>query len=214
MSVNLPLKKPSLRGYLHQEAFFIALGACILLIAKTTTSTSLIASLLYAFGLLSLFGISAIYHRPHWDPKPRALLKRLDHSAIFLLIAGSFTPVCLLALSPEKGQHLMIVIWSVALAGVFQSVFWVKAPKWLTAIFYVAMGWMVLPYISELRDSLGLRNLIFLGLGGVAYTVGAVFYALRWPRLVPAVFGYHELFHALTIVGAAFQFVVMYQLIN
>jgi hemolysin III len=214
MSVNLPLKKPILRGYLHQEAFFISLGACALLIAKSTNQTSLIASLLYSFGLLSLFGVSAIYHRPHWQPKPRALLKRLDHSAIFLLIAGSFTPICLLALTPEKGQHLMIVIWSVAVAGVLQSVFWVKAPKWLTAVFYVAMGWLVLPYLSELRESLGLQNLILLAAGGAAYTVGAVFYAVKRPKLSPRVFGYHELFHALTIVGAALQFVVVYKLIN
>ncbi len=214
MSILPPLKKPLLRGYFHQEAFFIALGACLLLVAKTTDSVSLIASLLYSLGLLSLFGISAIYHRPHWDPKPRALLKRLDHSAIFILIAGSFTPICLLALSLEKGQHLMIVIWSVAVLGVLQSVFWVKAPKWFTAIFYVIMGWMILPYVSELRESLGGRNLSFLALGGFSYTVGAVFYALKRPRLSPAVFGYHELFHVLTIVGAIFHFVVMYQLIK
>lgn len=209
-----PNMKPALRGYLHQEAFFVALGACILLIAKSTNSISYLSSLVYSLGLLLLFGISAIYHRPQWEPKQRAVLKRLDHSAIFVLIAGTFTPICLLGLPQEQGNLLLIVIWVAALAGIIQSIFWVKAPKWLTALFYIAMGWMALPYLAVLKISLGTASLLLLAIGGVVYTVGAVFYAKKRPNIRPGIFGYHELFHLFTVIGAAFHFVVVYRLIE
>ncbi|MEQ1876338.1 MAG: hemolysin III family protein [Bdellovibrionia bacterium] len=205
--------KPLLRGHLHQAAFFVAIGACMLLIAKSSNANSLAASVIYSFGLLSLFGVSTIYHRPNWGTRGRAWMRSLDHSAIFLLIAGTFTPICLLALSDSDGRRLLIVVWSAAALGIFQSLFWTKAPKWFTALFCVGVGWLVLPYIGELKVSLGLRNVLLLGAGGVVYTAGAVFYALKKPVLFPEVFGYHELFHLLTIVGAIFHFVVVYQLI-
>ena len=214
MEKKQPLKKPALRGYLHQEAFFVALGACACLLANASTSPALVASLVYSFGLLMLFGISAVYHRPHWDPKPRAFLKRLDHSAIFVQIAGTFTPICILALSPKIGGQLLLVIWVTAFFGILQSIFWVKAPKYLTAIFYVTMGWFVLPYGSELKESLGTANLALIAAGGIVYTIGAVFYALKRPKLVPSVFGYHELFHLFTIIGAGLHFVVIYRMIR
>jgi hemolysin III len=206
--------KPRLRGYIHQEAFFLALGACALLILKSTNRTTLVASVTYSFGLLLLFGTSAIYHRPFWQPRPRALLKRFDHSAIFLLIAGTFTPLCLLALSDSDGRRLLWVIWLTALVGIFQSIFWSKAPKWFTAIFYVAAGWLAAPYVGELKVSLGLVNLWLIVSGGVVYTVGAVFYAMKRPKLSPHTFGYHELFHLLTVIAATLHFAVVYQLIR
>jgi hemolysin III len=214
MTEPKPLKKPSLRGYLHQEAFFLALGACSLLIAKSTNQTSFAASCVYTFGVLVLFGVSAIYHRPHWDPKPRALMKRLDHSAIFIMIAGTFTPLCLLALPEGDGHHLLVVIWSTAVLGVLQSIFWVKAPKWFTALFYIAAGWLVFPYLGEIKESLGSNNLSLIIAGGLVDTVGGLFYALRRPKLNPAVFGYHELFHLFTVIGTALHFAVIYQLIR
>jgi hemolysin III len=206
-------QKPLLRGYLHQEAFYTTLGACALLIAKANNNISIFSSIIYSFGLLFLFGISAFYHRPQWSPKSRALLKKLDHCAIFILIASTFTPICFLALPAKEGHQLLLVVWIAAVAGIFQSVFWVKAPKIVTAVFYVVMGWFALPYISELKDSLGTNKLALVVLGGVAYTVGAVFYATKRPRLRPEIFGYHELFHLLTIVGALLHFIVIYQLI-
>ncbi len=209
-----PQNKPLLRGYLHQEAFFVALGACALLIAKSSSSRTLIASIIYSFSLLILFGVSAFYHRPHWSPRPRALLKRLDHSAIFILIAGTFTPICLLALSEADRPRLLLTIWLVALLGIFQSIFWVKAPKWFTALFYVIAGWQVLPYLAELKEVLGFTGILLLATGGVLYTVGALFYALKKPLLFPTIFGYHELFHLLTILGAGFHFAVIYPLIH
>lgn len=214
MALQTPAVKPRLRGYLHQEAFFIALGACALLVAKSSGEKAFWASFIYSIALLLLFGISAIYHRPHWEPKPRAFMKRLDHSAIFIQIAGTFTPICLLALPQDQGDKLLMIIWAAAILGILQSVFWVKAPKWITAIFYVVMGWLALPYLAELKNSLGLPYLILLAAGGVVFTVGAVFYATKKPNFVPGTFGYHELFHLFTIVGAALHFIVVYQLIH
>jgi hemolysin III len=214
MSEKAPAVKPRLRGYLHQETFFVALGACALLIAKSSGSKELWASIVYSVALLLLFAISAIYHRPQWQPRPRALMKRLDHSAIFVQIAGTFTPICLLALPDDQGAKLLWIVWSAALLGILQAIFWTSAPKWVTSIFYVVMGWLALPYLGELRTSLGFENLILLAAGGVVYTIGAVFYALKKPNFVPNVFGYHELFHLFTIIGAALHFIVVYQLIR
>lgn len=208
-----PLQKPIFRGYIHQEAFFICIGACALLIAKSTTRTAFIASVIYSLGLLILFGISAYYHRPHWQPVQRAIMKRLDHSGIFIQIAGTFTPICLLALPEASGFKLLVIIWSFAFVGVLQSIFWVKAPKYVTAILYVIMGWIALPYLSEMKQALGLNQLILLISGGVVFTIGAVFYATRKPILFPNTFGYHELFHLFTVIGALLHFIVIYQLI-
>jgi hemolysin III len=206
-------QKPRLRGYLHQEAFFVALGACALLLTKSSNVTTLVSCIVYSLGLLSLFGISAVYHRFYWKPGPRALLKKLDHSAIFILIACSFTPFCLLALPKKDGDQLLLIIWFSAIVGILQSVFWVSAPKWFTALFYVIVGCIALPYLNELRESLGLENVSLLLAGGMSYTLGAVFYATKRPQLFPKVFGYHELFHLLTIVGAIFHFAVIYRMI-
>ncbi len=208
------LKKPLLRGYLHQEAFFVALGACALLLAKSSTSIAFVSSLVYSMGLLLLFGISAVYHRPHWEPAQRAVMKRLDHSAIYILIASTVTPICLLALSDPARHQLLTVMWIAALGGILQSVFWVKAPKVLTALFYVAMGWLAFPYFGSIRESLGLNQVRLILVGGIAYTLGAACYALRWPKLSPGIFGYHELFHAFTIIGAGLHFIVIYQLVR
>lgn len=192
----------------------MAFGACLLLIAKSSNSLAFISSLTYSFGLLLLFGVSAFYHRLHWEPKGRALMKRLDHSAIFIVIAGTFTPICLLALSETEGRRLLLLVWCVAVVGILQSIFWVKAPKWFTALFYISMGWTISPYLLDLQVSIGSEQLGWLAAGGIAYTLGAVFYALKRPRLAPPIFGYHELFHLLTIIGAAFHFIVVYKLIS
>lgn len=207
-------KKPHLRGHLHQEAFFVSLGAAALLIAKSSSTTAFLASFIYSLSLLIMFGTSALYHRPNWLPESRAIMKRLDHSAIFILIAGTFTPICIYALSELEGQRLLIIIWSAAIIGILQAVFWPRAPKYLTVMFYIIMGWMALPYIEQLNAYLGTSKLWFIISGGIAYTVGAVFYAFKKPNLFPGFFGYHELFHLFTIIGATLHFIVIYQLIT
>lgn len=213
MSYERFLQRPKLRGHLHQNAFFAYLGASVLLVLKSTTQITFIASLVYSLGLLLLLGTSAFYHRKYWNQKPLSIMKRLDHSAIFIFIASSFTPICLLALSKEAGTPLLIIIWSIAAVGILQAVFWVNAPKFIKAIFYVSMGWLASPYIGELKTSLGLVNLWLIIGGGVVYTIGAVFYASKKPNIFPQVFGYHELFHLLIIIAAGLHFSVIYQLI-
>jgi hemolysin III len=214
MTQSISLSKPKLRGYFHQEAFFIALGACALLVAKGSGSPAHYSSLIYSFSLLFQFGISAVYHRPHWSPRPRAWLKRLDHSAIFVLIAGTFTPFCLLVLPQASGEKLLGLVWGGATVGILLSVFWVTAPKWFSALFYVALGWLVFPFVSELKDALGLWSLGLIFFGGLLYTLGAVFYVMKRPNFVPGVFGYHELFHVLVVLAAAVHFAVVYQIIH
>ena len=206
--------KPRLRGYLHQVAFFLSIVACSFLIAKASSQKALIAAIIYSFGLLLMLGISTLYHRIHWQPKPRALMKRLDHSAIFIQIAGTFTPIAILALPDKDSLFLLVLIWSIALAGILQSIFWVKAPKFVTAILYVVMGWLALPYVPDLMTSLGSEKVYLLVIGGLVFTVGALFYALKKPNFFPNTFGYHELFHLFTIIGAALHFIVIYQLIT
>jgi hemolysin III len=205
--------KPRLRGYLHQEAFYISLGACALLIAQSSTLKTLVASLVYSMGLLLLFGFSAFYHRLHWEPQVRRILKRIDHSAIFILIAGTVTPIALLALSDLEGTRLLWAVWSAAAIGIILSVLWVSAPKWVTALLCVVAGWVCSPYIGSLKETLSMTDLAFLIAGGLVYSVGALFYALRKPNWFPGTFGYHELFHLFTIIAAMLHFIVVYKLV-
>jgi hemolysin III len=206
--------KPLLRGHFHQAAFFVALGSCLLLVLKASSTISTIAVSIYSFSLINLLGTSALYHRINWSVNKRKWMKRLDHSAIYVLIAGTFTPICLLALPPTSGKNLLITIWSVATLGILQSLFYVQAPKWLSAILYVVAGYLILPYISELNQSIGEKNIILLILGGVLYTIGALAYALKKPHLKPEIIGYHEVFHLLVIAGAACHFSIIYQLLD
>lgn len=212
MKTEATLTKPKLRGYFHQEAFFFASGAGILLVAHAQTGLAQFAFSIYAICLAALFGISAAYHRFHWSPPARKVMKRLDHSAIFLLIAGTMTPFALLAVPSSISTKLLVLIWLVAAFGILQSVFWIGAPKWFSAILYIVAGWMLYPYIDLLRVSIGSTSVILLIVGGCLYSLGAVFYALKSPRLYPDVFGYHELFHALTIAAAAAHFAAVYRL--
>ena len=200
---STPRQRPKLRGYFHQESF-----------AKSSSSKTLLAALIYSFGLLSMLGVSALYHRVHWELKARTLMKRLDHSAIFIQIAGTFTPICLLALNDDQGSLLLTIIWGAAISGILKSIFWVKSPKFISALFYVIMGWLALPYVSELKAALGENQIYLIISGGIVFTVGSIFYATKKPNIIPGVFGYHELFHLFTIVGAGLHFIVIYQLIT
>lgn len=205
--------KPKFRGWFHQQAFFVSLGACALLIAKSSNDESLKAAIIYSLGLLFLFGCSSVYHRFTWSPKSRSLIQRFDHSAIFILIACTVTPIALLALPDKSGNNLLIVIWLSALVGALISVFWTSVPKWVMASLCIAMGWLSFPYFSEMQAPFTSTELYFLVAGGVAYSVGAIFYAFKRPKLWPITFGYHELFHLCTLFGATFHFCAIYALI-
>jgi hemolysin III len=161
----------------------------------------------YGATLFALFAVSAVYHRPTWSPRARAWMRRLDHAAIFLLVAGTYTPLCLL-LGGGRGMALLAFVWTGAAFGILQAVLFVGAPKPLVVVIYVALGWAVIPVIPALRTVLGTESLLLLAAGGVVYSLGAVVYAVRRPDPYPRVFGYHEVFHAMVIVAAALHFAV------
>ncbi len=200
--------KPLLRGVSHEIAAFAALAAWIALAAAATSARGRAAANVYGASLFALFLGSALYHRPTWPPRARAWMRRLDHSAIFLLVAGTYTPVCLL-LPPSSGLPLLAVVWGGAALGIVQSILWVHAPKPLVAAIYVALGWAVLPVLPAIGAALGPAALALLAAGGAAYTLGAVVYAARRPDPFPRVFGYHEVFHALVIAAAACHLAVV-----
>ncbi|NCN26559.1 hypothetical protein GW915_03205 [bacterium] len=200
------LQKPLLRGHIHQASFFVALGACGFLISTCNSRLEYIATTIYTLGLLLMLGVSTLYHRIHWEPKPRKIMKKLDHCMIYLLIAATSTPVSIFALSESSNTKLLLSVWGVALVGILQSLFFVNLPKIVSALIYLFAGYMVLPYVSELHTSLGTAKLALLAGGGLAYSIGAVCYGLKRPKLIPQFFGYHEVFHALVSLGAFLHF--------
>lgn len=201
--------KPLLRGVSHQIAFFGALLAGGGLVLATQGPRALAAVLVYALSLATLFGISALYHRKNWSQKARMVMRRLDHSAIFLLIAGTYTPVCMLAMEPGVGGLLLGLVWLGAILGIGQSVLWVNAPKAVSASIYVAFGCVIIPFLPQTAAALGPMRLGLIAGGGALYAIGAAVYALKRPDPWPAVFGYHEIFHALVIAASGLHFVAI-----
>ncbi len=200
-------EKPLLRGVIHEIAAAAALVAWIGLVALAPSPRARLAATVYGATLLALFTVSALYHRPTWAPRARLFWRRLDHSAIFLLIAGTYTPFCLL-LGGRAGAALLSVVWAGAAAGIAQAVAWPTAPKPLVALVYVVLGWVVIPVLPSLRLQLGPAFIGLLAAGGITYSLGAAVYALRRPDPFPRVFGYHEVFHALVVLAAVLHFVV------
>jgi hemolysin III len=202
--------KPRLRGVSHQWAFFASLVAGITLVAAAHSDRARLALTIYAASVAALFGTSAIYHRVNWRSlSARRWMKRLDHSMIFLLIAGTYTPFSLLELKGATATAILVAVWAGAGLGIILNLAWIDAPKWLTAAVYIALGWVAVAAFPQLISNLGLLGTGLLGLGGVLYTAGAVVYALRRPDPIPTVFGYHEVFHALVIAAAAVQYGVI-----
>ena len=206
-TTTLAPDKPLLRGVSHEIAAGVALAAWVALALIAPPGRARVAASVYGLSLFTLFFVSALYHRPRWRPRARLLMRRLDHAAIFLLIAGTYTPFCLLLPAPT-GLRILQIVWGGAAAGVLQSILWPRAPKALSAIVYVLLGWVIVPLLPSLRAALGAGGVALLAGGGIAYTVGAVVYATQRPDPFPRVFGYHEVFHALTIVAAGCHFAV------
>ncbi len=208
-SASSNIKKPFLRGHFHQAAAFIALGSSAMLVAQSHSTRAVIANLIYGISLTGLFTVSALYHRIQWNQKLRAWMRRLDHSSIFLLIAGTATPLFALGVPNETGNMLLMIFWVVAFVGIGQSLLWVNAPKWLAAILYVTAGWLTAPYLGEMDHFLGRTRVILLVLGGIIYTAGALVYAFKRPNPFPEIFGYHEIFHTMVIIAAVLHFVII-----
>jgi hemolysin III len=199
--------KPRLRGVSHEWAFFISLiaGAALVLSAPTGHAAAMAA--IYAGCLSALLGVSALYHRVNWRrPEIRRWMRRLDHSMIFLLIAGTVTPFAVLVLGGGLGDALLIAVWAGAAAGIVVEMVWVEAPKWVTVIVYLAVGWIGALGFPAIVIKAGLGAGVLIAVGGILYTAGAIVYARQRPDPNPAVFGYHEVFHALVIVAAAAHF--------
>jgi hemolysin III len=199
--------KPRLRGVSHEWAFFVSLvlGAGLIVAADTPRAT--FAVTVYAVSLSALFGTSALYHRVNWTrPDVRRWMRRLDHSMIFMLIAGTYTPFALLVLDGTLADVILAVVWAGAVAGTVVEMIWIEAPKWVTAIIYLSLGWVAVAAFPQMWSAMGPGGFALLAAGGLLYTAGAVVYATQRPDPNPAVFGYHEIFHLLVIAAAACQF--------
>lgn len=202
-----------MRGVLHTYAAAVAVGAGLLLLRATRDARAAFSVGVFAASLVTLFVVSATYHRIDWAPRARAWMRRADHAAIFSLIAGTYTPVAVLAIPPPTGERILVIVWCGAALGILQSLFWVHAPKVLVAALAIALGWATVPYLGEVRRACGDATFSLLLAGGIAYSVGAIVYAAKRPALWPATFGYHELFHLLTLVGAGLHFVAVARIV-
>jgi hemolysin III len=204
----IAIERPLLRGALHGVAFAASLVVGVLLVAFSRESRVLPAAVFAASATLML-GTSTLYHRITWSPSARRWMRRADHAGIFLLIAGTYTPVALIGLHGAWRTSILAVVWAGAALAALAKMCWIASPKWLSAAIGIALGWVAVVALPQLAGSEGLVPLLLLGAGGIAYTAGAVVYALRRPDPAPRVFGYHELFHALTIVALSCQYVAI-----
>ena len=205
--------KPRMRGWLHAYAFFVALvcGVVLCSLAAARPGIAPVVSVaIYSISVCGLFGVSALYHRRVWSPRMHGLMRRLDHSMIFILIAGTYTPFCVLLLPSGKAAVLLAVVWGGALAGAAMKLAWPHGPRWVSAPLYVALGWVAVFVLPDILHAGGVTVLVLLIVGGAAYTVGAVLYALRRPNPWPKYFGHHEFFHACTIVAAICHQIALY----
>jgi hemolysin III len=201
--------KPALRGVFHEVAFFVSLVSGAALIRAAPTAGSTLAVTIYAVSVSLMFGISALFHRHTWGPVGRRRMRRADHSTIFIAIAGSYTAVAGIALSGWARTTVLCIVWGGALVGITLRQVWLDAPKWVIALPYVVVGWAAVAVLPQLLAALGGVGFALLLAGGVAYSAGAVVYALKRPNPIPGVLGYHEVFHACTVVGAVLHFVVI-----
>lgn len=199
--------KPRLRGVSHEWAFFISLllGAALIVAAQTPQATLAVA--IYAVSLSALLGTSALYHRVNWKrPEVRRWMRRLDHSMIFFLIAGTYTPFALLVLEGPLADAILVVVWIGAIAGAVVETVWIDHPKWVAALIYMSLGWVAVAAFPQLWVDMGVTGTLLVAAGGLLYTAGAIVYATQRPNPNPRVFGYHEVFHALVILAAATHF--------
>lgn len=192
--------KPTWRGWIHAGTFPLAIAAGIVLISVANGPAAKISSAIFMATSLLLFGISAVYHRFNWNPTTLAVFRRLDHSNIFLLIAGTYTPLAINALPFPKNAILLTVIWAGAVIGIAFRIFWLSAPRFLYVALYILLGWGAILYVGDLVAA-NVVTMILVVVGGLSYTTGAVFYALKRPNPKRGVFGFHELFHACTVLA-------------
>jgi hemolysin III len=204
-----PNARPLLRGVLHEVAFFVALVAGVLLVVFADGGRESTAAAIFAASVVTMLGASTLYHRVTWSVRMRPWMRRVDHAGIYLLIAGTYTPVGLLTLRGTMRDVVLAVVWSGSAAAIFMKFVWVGAPKWLAAATGIALGWAGVAAMPQVAKYAGTTAVTLLAVGGLAYTAGAIVYARRRPDPVPQIFGYHELFHALTLVAVTCQYVAI-----
>jgi hemolysin III len=198
--------KPKLRGWLHAGMTPVALVAGIILIVLAGTTTEKVSAAVFAGTAVLLFGTSAVYHRGTWSPRAGAFMRRFDHSNIFLIIAGTYTPFALL-LPPQQAKRMLLIVWTGAVLGVLFRVFWAGAPRWLYVPAYLMLGWVAVFYFGPLLQHAGAAVMTWVVIGGALYSAGAIVYGTKRPNLSPRWFGFHEVFHALTILAFTAHFV-------
>jgi hemolysin III len=198
-----------LRGVLHQGAFFVAVATGAVVIASAEGAKTTAAAAIFTGSVALMLGVSALYHRVSWSARVRPWMRRLDHVGIYMLIAGTYTPVGLLTLHGPIRDLVLSVVWTGAAAAIVLKLVWVDAPKWLSAVIGVSLGWVGVLAMPQVWHDAGAAAFALLVAGGLAYTLGAVVYAFRRPNPVPAIFGYHEVFHAFTLVAVACQYVAI-----
>ena len=205
--------KPRLRGWLHAYAAAISIATGVVLVAVAASSRGGAAgssTSIYAATVTLLFGTSALYHRLSWGPRARALMRRLDHSMIFVFIAGTYTPIAVLTLPRTAAVATLAVVWTGALFGVGLQTAWPTAPRWLSVPCYIALGWVAVFVFPDLLHHAGVAAFVLIATGGVIYTVGAVVYGLKRPNPFPGTFGFHEVFHLCTLVAAVCHYVAIW----
>ncbi|MCL2466030.1 MAG: hemolysin III family protein [Micrococcales bacterium] len=201
--------KPKLRGWIHAGISPFVLAAGIVLVALSPSAGVRWANVVFAISAFLLFGTSAVYHRGTWSPRVAGVLRRLDHTNIFLIIAGTYTPMTVILLPTSTARLLLTIVWSGALVGLLLRIFWLGAPRWLYVPIYVALGWVAVFYIPAFYDKAGMGVLCLIAAGGLAYTVGAVVYGLKRPNPSPRWFGFHEIFHTLTVAAYVCHYVAV-----
>ena len=201
--------RPRLRGVSHRVAFYVALVLGPLLVAMSGDRKAMGVTAIYVVSLAGMFGVSASLHRRDWGPRAFNWLRRADHAMIFACIAGTYTPFCILGLPPEPGTRLLILAWVAAGLGILRAALWPHAPRAITASLFVLVGWVVLAYLPEVHASLAPIPFTLLMTGGGLFTVGAVVYLTKRPDPWPTVFGYHEIFHVMVVLGCACHFVAV-----
>jgi len=201
--------RPLLRGWMHACAFVVALVAAPLLVLRAKSPWVATALTIYVTSIVALFGVSASFHRVKWSAAGRRRMRRADHSTIFIAIAGTYTAVAGLALHGWARILVLTFVWVGALGGITLRQVWLDAPKWAIALPYVVVGWSAMAVAPELVREMGGAGFTLLLIGGLFYTAGAIVYALKKPDPYPRVFGYHEIFHACTVVGAVLHFVAI-----
>ncbi len=207
------IKEP-VNALTHFLGFLLSIPILIIFLKKAkeeASFVSVIAFLIFGISLLLLYGASTMYHTLNISEKGTALLRRVDHMMIFVLIAGTYTPVCLIPLRGKWGWTLLICVWTFAITGILLKIFWLNAPRWFSTLLYVVMGWLVLIAFVPLEQAIPISGIVLLATGGIVYTIGAIIYAMKWSKLKLKYFGFHEIFHLFVMGGSALHILFMFE---